>query len=25
VDYCDRTISIDEAARRGVEKLTKNK
>ncbi|UCG66452.1 MAG: acetate--CoA ligase family protein [Deltaproteobacteria bacterium] len=23
VDYCDRTISIDEAARRGVEKLTK--
>ena len=23
VDYCDRTVSIDEAARRGVEKLTK--
>jgi succinyl-CoA synthetase beta subunit/citryl-CoA synthetase large subunit len=24
VDYCDRTVSIDEAARRGVEKLMRN-
>lgn len=24
VEYCDRTISIDEAARKGLEKLTKS-